>query len=104
MVAYEELLSGKVKISEDSNVAIIGAGGIGFDVASYLLHKHEQTSLDKNEGEEAIANFMKVIIYIYPLFCIYIYIYVEQQVFKVNIDLTSVHTSLFIYIRSGELI
>lgn len=35
VVAYDELLSGKVK--PGNRVAVIGAGGIGFDVATFLL-------------------------------------------------------------------
>jgi 2,4-dienoyl-CoA reductase (NADPH2) len=37
-VGYTDVLSGKVKIGQ--NVAIIGAGGIGYDVATYLTHDH----------------------------------------------------------------
>lgn len=39
VVAYDALLNGEVEAGE--RVAIIGAGGIGFDVAEYLLHSSE---------------------------------------------------------------
>eukprot|EP00512_Aurantiochytrium_limacinum_P013581 CAMPEP_0171567108 /NCGR_PEP_ID=MMETSP0961-20121227/966_1 /TAXON_ID=87120 /ORGANISM="Aurantiochytrium limacinum, Strain ATCCMYA-1381" /LENGTH=728 /DNA_ID=CAMNT_0012120971 /DNA_START=157 /DNA_END=2343 /DNA_ORIENTATION=+ len=38
VVSYVDVLTGKVKIGQ--KVAIIGAGGIGFDVAEYLSHPH----------------------------------------------------------------
>jgi 2,4-dienoyl-CoA reductase (NADPH2) len=39
---YVEVINGKVKVGE--RVAIIGAGGIGFDVAEFLSHAGESTS------------------------------------------------------------
>ena len=36
VVSYIDVLKGKVKIA--NSIAIIGAGGIGFDVAEYLSH------------------------------------------------------------------
>ena len=45
---YNEVLLGEKKIGE--RVAIIGAGGIGFDMATYLLHDHS--------GLESIEKFM----------------------------------------------
>ncbi len=47
---YTDVLKNKVSVGE--SVAIIGAGGIGFDVAEYLSHHGESTSLN-------IAAFMK---------------------------------------------
>jgi 2,4-dienoyl-CoA reductase (NADPH2) len=44
VVGYVELLSGRVQPGRD--VAIIGAGGIGFDVALYLLERNERSTLD----------------------------------------------------------
>ena len=43
VVSYIDVLNNKVKIG--SKVALIGAGGIGFDVAEYLSHKGESSSL-----------------------------------------------------------
>ncbi len=37
LLRYDQVLSGKVELGE--RVAIIGTGGIGFDVAEYLLHR-----------------------------------------------------------------
>lgn len=45
---YNEVLSGKKKVGP--SVAIIGAGGIGFDMATYLLHE--------NEPPVQVENFM----------------------------------------------
>ncbi len=42
--SYVDVLTGKVKAGE--KVAIIGAGGIGFDVAEFLSHQGEPTSLN----------------------------------------------------------
>jgi len=44
VVGYVDLLSDKVQAGR--NVVIIGAGGIGFDVALYLLERHERAPLD----------------------------------------------------------
>lgn len=43
-VSYMEVLRGKVKVGQ--RVAIIGAGGIGFDVADFLVHGEKSPSLD----------------------------------------------------------
>jgi 2,4-dienoyl-CoA reductase (NADPH2) len=42
--SYIDILTGKVEAGE--KVAIIGAGGIGFDVAEFLTHKGESTALN----------------------------------------------------------
>ena len=42
--SYIDILSGEVEAGE--KVAIIGAGGIGFDVAEFLTHEGESTSLN----------------------------------------------------------
>lgn len=42
VVSYIELLTGEKSVG--NNIAIIGAGGIGFDVASFLLHHHDRQS------------------------------------------------------------
>jgi 2,4-dienoyl-CoA reductase (NADPH2) len=44
VVSYVELLSGRVKPGRD--VAIIGMGGIGFDVALYLVERETRAPLD----------------------------------------------------------
>ncbi len=44
VVGYVELLSGRV--APGKNVAIIGAGGIGFDVALYLLERGARATLE----------------------------------------------------------
>ncbi len=46
VVSYVDVLSGKTKIGK--SVAIVGAGGIGFDVAEFLTHDHnaESPSMD----------------------------------------------------------
>ncbi len=40
VVGYTDVLNGSVDVGE--RAAIIGAGGIGFDVAAYLVHQNEQ--------------------------------------------------------------
>jgi 2,4-dienoyl-CoA reductase (NADPH2) len=44
VVGYADLLSGRVQ--PGANVAIIGAGGIGFDVALYLLERNGRATLE----------------------------------------------------------
>jgi 2,4-dienoyl-CoA reductase (NADPH2) len=44
VVSYVDLLSGRVEPGK--NVVIIGAGGIGFDVAIYLLERNARATLD----------------------------------------------------------
>ena len=44
VVGYADILSGRATAGD--RVAIIGAGGIGFDVAEYLAHEGESTALD----------------------------------------------------------
>jgi 2,4-dienoyl-CoA reductase (NADPH2) len=44
VASYVDVLSGRVQPGR--NVAIIGAGGIGFDVALYLLERNERSTLD----------------------------------------------------------
>ena len=44
VVGYVDLLSGRVQPGK--NVVIIGAGGIGFDVAIYLLERNARATLD----------------------------------------------------------
>ncbi|HEY1142356.1 MAG TPA: NADPH-dependent 2,4-dienoyl-CoA reductase [Lysobacter sp.] len=42
VVSYVDVLTGRVTPGE--KVAIIGAGGIGFDVAEFLVHRHESSA------------------------------------------------------------
>jgi len=44
VVGYADVLSGRAKVGK--NVAIIGMGGIGFDVAIYLLERASRATLD----------------------------------------------------------
>ena len=44
VVSYLDVLSGRVKVG--ARAAIIGAGGIGFDVAEYLVHEGASSTLD----------------------------------------------------------
>ena len=47
VVGYVDLLTGRARAGP--NVVIIGAGGIGFDVALYLLEKSSRSTLDAAE-------------------------------------------------------
>src|SRR5258706_3140962 len=47
VVGYTDLLSGRVQAG--TNVAIIGAGGIGFDVAVWLLERTSRSALESPE-------------------------------------------------------
>jgi 2,4-dienoyl-CoA reductase (NADPH2) len=44
VASYIDVLSGRAKVGQ--NVAIIGMGGIGFDVALYLLERDSRATLD----------------------------------------------------------
>ena len=46
-VSYPDVLNGKVKIG--NRVAVIGAGGIGFDVCEFLLHEHSDLALNREK-------------------------------------------------------
>ena len=47
VVSYIDVLNGTAKVGE--RVAVIGAGGIGFDVSEYLVHEGESTTLNLPE-------------------------------------------------------
>jgi len=51
VISYYDLLNKELRLGE--KVAIIGAGGIGFDVAEYLLHD------PADDSDESISEFMK---------------------------------------------
>lgn len=53
VVSYIDVLTGKVEVGP--SVAIIGAGGIGFDVAEYLSHSEEHGSDPSTDTLEAFA-------------------------------------------------
>ncbi len=44
VISYLDVLSGRIKVG--ARAAIIGAGGIGFDVAEYLVHEGASSTLD----------------------------------------------------------
>jgi 2,4-dienoyl-CoA reductase (NADPH2) len=46
VVSYIDVIRGNVEVGK--RVAIIGAGGIGFDVAELIMHKGVSAALDKN--------------------------------------------------------
>ncbi|WP_276783786.1 NADPH-dependent 2,4-dienoyl-CoA reductase [Thalassolituus oleivorans] len=46
VVSYQDLLANNLKLG--GSVAIMGAGGIGFDVGEYLTHEGESTTLNIN--------------------------------------------------------
>lgn len=47
---YIDILTGKVEAGD--KVAVIGAGGIGFDVSEYLVHEGESITLDNERWKE----------------------------------------------------
>jgi 2,4-dienoyl-CoA reductase (NADPH2) len=56
VLSYIDVLRKNAKVG--NNVAIIGAGGIGFDVAEYLIH-HKDGDLDKTADGVRIDDFLK---------------------------------------------
>jgi 2,4-dienoyl-CoA reductase (NADPH2) len=55
VVNYLDVLNGEVEIGK--NVAIVGAGGIGFDVADFLTHDSEASGFLKSWGiDESLSN------------------------------------------------
>ena len=51
VISYPELLSGARRAGE--SVAIIGAGGIGFDVATFLTHRAGQRTISRSGASTA---------------------------------------------------
>jgi 2,4-dienoyl-CoA reductase (NADPH2) len=52
VVSYSDVLTGKTYVS--NRVAIIGAGGIGFDVAEYICHSKDTTKDDETLNHKCI--------------------------------------------------
>ena len=48
--SYIDILTGKVEAGD--KVAVVGAGGIGFDVSEYLVHQGESTTLNRARWQE----------------------------------------------------
>lgn len=55
VVTYDQVLRGDVKVGP--RAAIIGSGGIGFDVADFLSHPHVQG--EDHSGPVSVADFQK---------------------------------------------
>ncbi len=55
-LSYIQVIQGEVEVQDC--VAIIGAGGIGFDVAKFVLEKMK-TKYEKNSSHEQLASFEK---------------------------------------------
>jgi len=56
VLSYIDVLRHKAKVGR--RVAIIGAGGIGFDVAEYLLHHDDNDDHDKTADEVSLQEFL----------------------------------------------
>ena len=57
VLSYIDVLRNKAKVGR--KVAVIGAGGIGFDVSEYLLHHDDQDDHDKQADEVDIDEFLE---------------------------------------------
>ena len=62
VVSYYDVLTGKAAVGKD--IAIIGAGGIGFDIAEFVLHqkvgiKTEFNALKSEVDQEAVKSFLQ---------------------------------------------
>lgn len=63
VVSYIDILTGRVKAG--AKVAVVGAGGIGFDVSEYLTHNHETAgtqagaALPNKVSGEAVKSFLE---------------------------------------------
>lgn len=62
VVSYIDILTGRVKAG--ASVAVVGAGGIGFDVAEYLTHNHDTAgtqagaALPNKVSADAVKSFL----------------------------------------------
>jgi 2,4-dienoyl-CoA reductase (NADPH2) len=57
VISYVDVLSGKVEVGP--RVAIIGAGGIGFDVAMYLTHEKHERSVEEFLSRWGVSKDLK---------------------------------------------
>ena len=57
VLSYIDVLRHKAKVGR--KVAVIGAGGIGFDVSEYLLHHSEEDGHDKKADEIDVDHFLE---------------------------------------------
>lgn len=57
VLSYIDVLRNKAKVGK--KVAVIGAGGIGFDVSEYLLHHDDKDSHDKSADEVNLDEFLE---------------------------------------------
>jgi 2,4-dienoyl-CoA reductase (NADPH2) len=57
VLSYIDVLRNKAKVGH--KVAVIGAGGIGFDVSEYLLHHDDNDDHDKRADEMDVDEFLK---------------------------------------------
>lgn len=58
MLSYVDVLKGKAEVGQ--RVAIVGAGGIGFDVSEYLLHPEATLASTPEDRLEDVRGFLKV--------------------------------------------
>lgn len=58
VLSYVDVLRGKAKVGR--RVAIIGAGGIGFDVSEYLLSLNSSVETPPKERRDDVRSFLKV--------------------------------------------
>ena len=74
MVSYIDVLTNKVKVGE--RVAIIGAGGIGFDVGEYLVNNETHTRDVKSFYEVCLwLVVIVVVLFYFVLFCFVLFFF-----------------------------
>lgn len=56
VLSYIDVLRNKAKVGH--KVAVVGAGGIGFDVSEYLLHHDDEDDHDKRADEVDVSEFL----------------------------------------------